>query len=731
VNSELIPTTEYSSAEEKRAKLRDIYGDILNLIQPTDPKIQTDIGFHFYEGLAKLVRKMQGAMWHPLHQLWAAAEELRFLFDAHAVWLSVPEEHRQAPSDVVPGEIIWDLATLTEEEKKLLVPVRDGVFTRELKRREAPGMRWDVLDRPLGEYPEVAPNNSNLASVDSVLVIDVAGNSGTPWQLAVFMEHHPPRRETTRDSTRFCEAILPTATGTTQSDTLRRTLARIGLPFGPVHSLERDDPNFWTVDRQGFQKESDQFRDRPIKFCELYQERFQSIHTILERIYDQMDTLLAGERQMRGAETTLVFSYRAPNEDFICFFPTARQALSFVQTKDDIADFLSFWQFQYPRSKAISGWVLATGTCDYTEKFDSDGRWNKWISRCSAEERPGIERQLALVRKFFKTEQGQEQKFMYLVPIVLRPGNGEVRAKTGFPQLQPILMASIGSSKPLARPLRRQLYDLAWQIAPAVEMALFGQMTLEQVYRKEAELRTVARFSGGIAHEIRQPLNMLAANIASLQLTTEALKVDAGLKESLREDLDQADQCVDEIKDIEDTMRNYVRLRQGSGCRIEELHVNEEMDGLVSRFRSWLEVMRRGNIQVNVNLAPEVGILHADRSQFRTMIRNLLRNADDALLGQGSGQIQVFTRRADMSVEVVVTDNGPGMKQSVVEQIIERLTRGETYTTKSLGIGLGLTLIYLSCKEHGGSFDIRSQEGVGTSVVLRLPISETTETTTV
>lgn len=710
--------------------LRDIYGDILGLIHAADPQIQTDIGFHFYEGLAGLVRKMQGAMWQPLHPLWVAAEELRFLFDAHAVWLRVPEEHRQAPTNAASSEMIWEVATLTEDEKKLLVPVRDGVFTQELNRREAPGIRWDVLDRPLGEHPEGAPNNSNLASVDGVLVIEVLGIMGMPWQLAVFMEHHTPSRETSRESTLFCEAILPAAGGTQQADSLQRALSWLPLPFGPVRSLDRDDPDFWSVDRQGFQKESDQFQDKPARFCELYQERFRSIHTILERIYDQMDALLADERQVRGAETTLIFSYRAPNEDFICFFPTARQALSFVQTKEDIADFLYFWQFQYPRSKAISGWVLATGTCDYTEKFDSDGRWNRWISRSSAEERPRIERQLALVRKFFKTEQGQEQKFMYLVPIVLRPANGGVRAKAGFPQLQPILMASIGSSKPLARQLRRQLYDLAWQIAPAVEMALFGQMTLEQVYRKEAELKTVARFSGGIAHEIRQPLNMLAANIASLQLTTEDLKIDAALKESLREDLDQADQCVDEIKDIEDTMRNYVRLRQGSGCRIEELRVNDEMDGLVSRFRAWLEVMRRGNIQVNVNLAPEVGILHADRSQFRTMIRNLLRNADDALLHQGSGQIQVLTRRADKSVEVVVTDNGPGMKQSVVEQIIERLTRGETYTTKSLGIGLGLTLIYLSCKEHGGSFDIRSQEGVGTSVVLRLPISETTETTT-
>jgi signal transduction histidine kinase len=712
----LIPPTEYSSAEEKRTQFRDIYIDVLSLIQPTDPEIQRDIGFHFYEGLAKLVRKMQGARWHPLEQLWAAAEELRFLFDAHAVWLSVPEEHQLAIKDAIPGEIIWEVATLTEDEKRLLLPLRDGEFAETLQRREAPGIRWDVLDRPVGQHAKDAPINSNLGSVDGVLVIDVPGMTGTRWQLAAFMEHRTPARETKRESTLFCEAILPVDGGIQKAEALLRALSRLSLPFGPVRPFQRDDSSFWSVDRIGFHKESEQFQDRPRAFCELYRERFQPIHAVLERIYDQMDSLLAGERQ-RGAETTLVFSYRAPNEDFICFFPTSAQALSFVQSKDDIADFLYFWQFRYPRSKAISGWVLATGTCDYTEKFDSDGRWNKWIGSSSPDERPNIERQLALVRKFFKTENGQEQKFMYLVPIVLRPANG--RANTNAEQLHPILMASIGSSDPLSRPLRRQLYDLAWQIAPAVEMALFGQMTLEEVYRKEAEIKTVASFSGGIAHEVLQPLQLLRTKITSLRLTTKTLTIDPDSQQSLWEDLDLAQQGVEEIQDIKDTMLNYVKLRQGGGCRIQPLDVNTEVGRLVSRFTSWLEVMRSGTIQVSTSFSPDVGIIEADSSQFRTMLRNLLRNADDALGDQNSGQIQVLTKRADMFVEVIVRDNGPGMEQS----IIDKLKRGERYSTKSLGIGLGFTLIYLSCNEHGGSFDIHSQLGVGTAVILRLPVS--------
>lgn len=474
------------SAEENRSNLREVYADVLGLMPTAAIPTDTYIAFHVSEGLANLARKMQGALGQPYHQLWAAAEELRFLFDAHAVWIGVPKDYRQAPQDADEGEIVWEVATLTEEEKALLEPVFDGTFAERRERREGPHVRWDILSQPLGKYEKGYLNNSNLISVDGLLVIDIVPlGLGTPWRLAAFMEHYTLGRETIRESTRVCEAILPAAPAPPQTEPLLRALARLTLPFGPVGSLDRKQLDFWPVDRQGFKRESDRFQDSPKMFCELYRERFRPIHTILERIYDQMDALLAGER---GAETTLIFSYRPPGDDSICFFPTARQADSFVHSKEEIADFLYFWQFPYYRSKAISGWVLATGTCDYTEEFDADGRWTKWISHCSDTEQPKIKKQLALVRKFFKTEQGDEPKFMYLVPIVLRPGYGVGGAKANSAQLQPILMASIASSKPMGQPLRQQLYDLAWQIAPAVEMALLAQMTQEEVYKLKLEV---------------------------------------------------------------------------------------------------------------------------------------------------------------------------------------------------------------------------------------------------
>lgn len=713
----MISPTEYSSAEQKRAALRDIFGEVLNLDQRTNAPIETEIGFHLYEGLANLIRKMQDAIWQPLHQLWAAAEELRFLFDAHAVWIWVSEEHRAiVAADTT--EPIWEVATLTEPEKRLLRPVRDGIYAQDFVRREAPGIRWDVLAKPLGDLTEGAPTNSNLAAVDGVLVIEVAGKSGPPWQFAAFMEHHNPDRRTSRESTRICEAILPAVRGSALSSALELALARLCLPLGWARSVDRDEAAFWLINRVGFQKEAEELQQRPSGFCELYRERFQSIHTILGRVYDQMDELLAAELYLKDAETTLMFSYRSPTDDFICFFPTAEQAASFVQMKEDIEDFLYFWQFRYPRSKAISGWVLATGNSDYTEKFDSDGRWNKWINQCSSEERPRIERQLGLVRKFFKTQEGHEQKFMYLIPIVLRPANGSSEGQ-GPPRLQPILMASVGSSEPLTRSLRHQLYDLAWQIAPAVEMALLGQMTLEEVYRKEAEVKAVASFSACFAHEIPQPLQLLRSRITTLRQKIGTIKLEPEIEKTFHTDLNETQQCVEEIQDIKDTMLVYVKLRQGKGCQLAPVNVNEVVAEVAERFKLYFEVMREGSTHIKISLDPRVGEIQADKLQLKTMISNLLRNADHILERRTSGEIQVLTNLADKYVEVVVKDNGPGLEKSV----IDKLLRGEPHTTKPHGMGLGFTLIRLSCIAHGGSFEIDSTFGLGTSVALRLPDS--------
>jgi signal transduction histidine kinase len=699
-----------------------IYSDMLGVMEMQADN--ADIGFHFYEGLARLVRKLHSSPAQPLHQMWAAAEEFRLLFDAHAVWLRVPDHDRGVAGEAGSAGRIWEVATLTERERELLAPLRDGLPEQHLRqRRKATGIRWDMLKGRLSQNPMNSIQNSNLASVDGVLVLDVPGGMSLPWQLTVFMEHQSTQRATIRESSRLCKALVPNSGNEEPGQAFRTALSRISLPFGEAAEPNSDDLNFWPVDRTQFKEESERLPAITTGFCDLYRNRFRSIHTVLERIYKQMDALLAGEKRAQDGESTLIFSYRAPEEDFICFFPTVHQARHLIDSGVAVQEFLDYWQFPYKQNQAISGWVLATGTCDYTECFDTDGRWKDWINNCNDDERPSIEKQLERVRRFFRTGQGGEQKFMYLIPIVLRPSSRPGANSKAQVQLQPILMASIGSSKPLAHALRRQLYDLAWDIAPAVEMALFGQNTLERVYQQEAQIQTVGRVSAAFAHEVGQPLNALGTSVENVRILIQDNNLASDeIRGKTRTDLEQAKQSIQDIVVLKDTTRYVAKLAGGGLPQKVMFDLNTTVSNTVSKFQRYCGAMWGEKIKVEVTLSRVVGKVLADASMIETMMQNLMRNAMEVLADATSGLIKVSTERADERILIKVKDDGPG----IPPWLVQKLNRGEAYSTKPLGVGLGYMMVRLICTAHGGTYLIKSEPEFGTLVTLDLPINVVT-----
>jgi signal transduction histidine kinase len=102
-----------------------------------------------------------------------------------------------------------------------------------------------------------------------------------------------------------------------------------------------------------------------------------------------------------------------------------------------------------------------------------------------------------------------------------------------------------------------------------------------------------------------------------------------------------------------------------------------------------------------------------------TMVQNLMRNAMDILSQATSGLIKVSTERADERILIKVKDDGPGMPP----WLVQKLNRGESYSTKPLGVGLGYMMVRLICTAHGGTYFIKSEPDFGTLVTLDLPIN--------
>jgi signal transduction histidine kinase len=141
------------------------------------------------------------------------------------------------------------------------------------------------------------------------------------------------------------------------------------------------------------------------------------------------------------------------------------------------------------------------------------------------------------------------------------------------------------------------------------------------------------------------------------------------------------------------------------------LSLNTMLRDIIASMRPLL-----GSIQVEINI-PEGIILSCDEAQVTETVTNVLNNAVDAMPRGGVLDIKAFLTKKNVVLEV--KDTGIGMEKSELKRVLEPF-----YTTKSgsrNNFGLGLAYCYNVMKKHGGSLELRSEKGKGTSVFLSFP----------
>jgi PAS domain S-box-containing protein len=118
------------------------------------------------------------------------------------------------------------------------------------------------------------------------------------------------------------------------------------------------------------------------------------------------------------------------------------------------------------------------------------------------------------------------------------------------------------------------------------------------------------------------------------------------------------------------------------------------------------------------------GMVEIDPGQLRRVLGHLVENAIDAAGDQMEGcslAVTLRTRLSDSHVEIAVIDNGPGITKEVLDRVFEPL-----FSTKRLGTGLGLTMARQIVGQHGGTVELISCVGQGTTALIRLPLATTT-----
>ena len=127
-----------------------------------------------------------------------------------------------------------------------------------------------------------------------------------------------------------------------------------------------------------------------------------------------------------------------------------------------------------------------------------------------------------------------------------------------------------------------------------------------------------------------------------------------------------------------------------------------------------------GSPDLYVDLDERIGAVSADAVRVRQLLHNLIRNALEAMEGQTGSTLNISTRLLDdtdvETVEICVSDNGPGIDPDTLEQIFEPYV-----TTKQKGTGLGLAIVKKLVEEHGGTVFAENLPDRGARLRVRLP----------
>lgn len=231
---------------------------------------------------------------------------------------------------------------------------------------------------------------------------------------------------------------------------------------------------------------------------------------------------------------------------------------------------------------------------------------------------------------------------------------------------------------------------------------------LEEKLKRTEQLSMIGQLASGIAHEVRNPLNFLSLSIGHIRERLAEEKVAQG--DDINELLDSLKK---EIFRVNELINNFLFLGKPITLKREWIPAEALVEDALYTVR---DKIREG---ISVTFAgPDEGMsVYCDREYMRICLINLILNSAQAIEDKGS--ITVQFSQEDSSASISVIDNGKGVEREDLERIFEPY-----YSTKKLGIGLGLAITRRFVEEHGGSIRAESTAGEGTTVTIRVPAHE-------
>jgi PAS domain S-box-containing protein len=232
------------------------------------------------------------------------------------------------------------------------------------------------------------------------------------------------------------------------------------------------------------------------------------------------------------------------------------------------------------------------------------------------------------------------------------------------------------------------------------------QRELQERLVRSERLAALGQLAGGVAHELRNPMAVIKNAAYFLNMLVCEGSLTEAPEPEVRESLQILAKEVEVAEDIIGSLLDCVRAKPPNRCEVD---VNRLVQDLLSRppVPEGVELVRQ--------LDDRIPNIQADPVQLGQVFGNLIGNATQAM--PDGGQLSVISERNSDELLITVKDTGVGIPEENKDKLFEPL-----FTTKTTGIGLGLALAKTLVQGHGGSIQVKSELGKGSTFTVRLPV---------
>lgn len=249
---------------------------------------------------------------------------------------------------------------------------------------------------------------------------------------------------------------------------------------------------------------------------------------------------------------------------------------------------------------------------------------------------------------------------------------------------------------------------MSWFIMEVINRQNEEMMRVKERLLKSQHLATIGELAAGVAHEINNPVGIIAAY-------SEYLIKEAKPNDAMREDFEiiykEAMRCEKIVSELLNLANPKVR-------EIKEVRLPELIDEVTQLI---FHDKEKKDIKLEKMIPSDLPMLLVDPLQMKQAFLNVILNACQAMKGQADAQIKINVTQAEKkedSLRITIEDNGPGIDTAIVEKAFEPFV-----SKRKGGTGLGLSITRRIINAHGGEISIQPIKPHGTMVVIILPVS--------